>query len=449
MSLPLAAQSHLETGKIYPQVACKSDSNQTYALYLPTGYKVTKPSAAVFVFEPLARGRLPVSLMKDAAEKFGYIIIASNNSRNGPFRPQIDAAHAMWTDAHERFSIDPKRTYFAGFSGGARLAVTFTARCKECAAAGVMASGAAFPAGMEPKSVSTFLYFGAVGREDFNFPEYLEIEPKLRDAKFTFHISRFDGAHEWAPADVWLEAFEWLDLQATKSGALPKDSKFINEAYRRALLTASAQKNDLEKFRTYSQAANDFADLTDVSEARTQATALENSKTVKDLVRLERRQSDEQRRMAEPIYEQLDALKDPERRTSAMLELRKLFEELKVKAKNEKDPHAIVAKRVRTQEFIHAYENGMEMIVAKDYANALTLYDVIIANAASAPGAHLQKSKIYVLMGDRTKALSEAKLAVKDGVTDPDAFSEPEFAALKSDPEFQALLASLHPIETE
>jgi hypothetical protein len=34
-------------------------------------------------------------------------------------------------------------------------------------------------------------------------------------------------------------------------------------------------------------------------------------------------------------------------------------------------------------------------------------------------------------------------------VTDPDAFSEPEFAALKSDPEFQALLASLHPIETE
>jgi dienelactone hydrolase len=386
--------------------------------------------------------------MKEAAEKFGYIIVSSNNSRNGPFRPQMEAADAMWKDAQERFSIDPKRTYFAGFSGGSRLAVLFTAKCGGCAA-GVIASGAAFPSGMEPKSVPKFLYFGIVGREDFNYPEYLDIEPKLKDAKFTYHISHFEGAHEWAPTEIWASAFEWFNLQAMKSGTMPKDEKFIADAYEHALFAASSQINELEKFRGYSQITKDFAELIDISEARKRADALQNEKAVKDLARLERRQADDQVRMGEPIYEQLEGLKDAERRGQAMHELRSLLEDLNLKAKNTKDPQSIVARRVRTQIIIHIYEDGMGMILAKDYANALTLYDVIVSSTATAPGAHLQKSKIYILMGNRKKALSEARLAVKDGVNDPDAFSEPEFTTLKSDPEFQALLGSLHPMKTE
>ncbi len=341
-------------------------------------------------------------MMKDAAEKYGYIVIASNNSRNGPIRPQLDAADAMWQDAQDRFTLDPKRAYFAGFSGGSRLAVTLAARCKGCVA-GVAASGAAFPAGMEPKSVPKFLYFGTVGREDFNFPEYLQLEPKLKDAKFTFHILRFDGAHEWAPADVWLEAFAWFDLQAMKSGTLAKDNKFIADAYSLALTTAAAQKNDLEKLRAYSQATNDFASLTDTAEAQKHVADLANSKAVRDLDKRERHAADDQERLAAPISEQLEALKDPTQRPTATLELRRLFDELKAKAKDDNDPKQLVARRVRTQEFIHAYENGAQMIVDKDYANAIVLYDVIIANAVAAPGAHLQKSRIYILTGDQRK----------------------------------------------
>jgi hypothetical protein len=312
-----------------------------------------------------------------------------------------------------------------------------------------MASGAAFAGGMEPKSVPKFLYFGAVGREDFNFPEYLQIEPKLKEAGFIYHLRRFDGAHEWAPAEVWLEAFEWFKLQAIKTRTIPKDDTFIAEAHSRALANAAAQKNDLEKLRAYSQAANDFVGLTDVSEAQRQTAALENEKTVKELARRERQQTDDQRRMAAPFNEQLDALQDPERRTSAAMELRNLFDKLQAKGKNDKDPQSMVARRVRTQEFIHAYEQGMQMIATRDYASGLALYDVIVANAVAAPGAHLQKSKIYLLMGNKSRALAEARLAVKDGLDDRAAFSEPEFAPMNSDPEFQALLASLHPTKAE
>ena len=433
---------------VIKRVVTRSDPAQTYALYLPIAYEPAQHWPVLFILEPLARGPLPVSLMKAAAEKYGYILVASNNSRNGPFRPQMDAADAMWRDAHSRFSIDPKRTYFAGFSGGSRLAVLFASQCKGCAA-GVAASGAAFPAGIEPKSTPRFLYFGAVGREDFNYPEYLQLEPELKDARFTYHLRRFDGAHEWAPADVWLEAFEWFNLQAMKSGALPKDNKFIADAYSRALLNAIAQKDDLEKLRAYSQAVTDFASLLDVSEPQRRSAELANSKTVKDLLRREHRDTEDQLRLAAPISEQLEALKDPTQRPAAMLQLRTLFDDLKKKARNDRDPQQLVARRVRTQEFIHAYEDGMQLIVDKDYANALLLYDVIIANAVVAPGAHLQKSKIYILEGDKTKALTEAHLAIKDGIDDSENFSDPEFSTLKSDPSFKALLDSLHPAKTE
>ena len=438
-----------QTGKVYPKVACAADPNQTYALYLPTSYRDGKPAPIVFIFEPLARGPVPVKIAQEAAEKYGYILLASNNSRNGPFGPQIEAAQAMWKDAHERFSIDAKRTYLAGFSGGSRMAVMFASRCDGCAA-GVLASGAAFTSGLDPKSAAKFHYFGAIGYEDFNFPEYLQFEPKLKEAAWTYHIRRFNGPHEWAPAEVWLEAFEWFNLQAIKTGTLTRNEKFVTDAYASALMRAAAQSNDLERYRVYSQASADFAGLTDVAEATKQAAALENSKPVKELTKRERRDSEDQQRLAGQITSALEGLKDPDTRTEAAHQLRDLFDNLRTMAKNSKNPQQqVVAKRALMQEFIYAYETGEDLIRRKDYVNALLLYDTIVANAKAAPGAHLQKSRIYLLMGDKKKALTEARLAVNSGINDPENFNEPEFTALRSDPEFQALIDSLHPTKAE
>jgi len=438
-----------QTGKVYPKVTCASDSGQTYALYLPTSYRDGKPTPIIFIFEPLARGPVPVKIAQEAAEKYGFILIASNNSRNGPFGPQVEAAQAMWRDAHDRFSIDVKRTYLAGFSGGSRMAIMFASRCDGCAA-GVIASGAAFTSGLDPKAVPKFLYFGAIGYEDFNFPEYLQFEPKLKEAGWTYHIRRFQGPHEWATADVWLEAFEWFNLQAIKAGTLANDEKFIADAYTNALARAAALPNDLERYRVYSQIGADFAGLTDVASAKKQAAALEDSKPVKELAKRERRDSEDQQRLAGQITSALEGLKDPDTRTDASHQLRGLFDNLRTMAKNSKDPQQqVVAKRALMQEFIYAYETGEDLIRRKDYVNALLLYDTIVANAKTAPGAHLQKSRIYLLMGDRKKALVEARLAVNSGLNDPENFNEPEFTALKSDPEFQALIDSLHPTKPE
>jgi len=59
--------------------------------------------------------------MKDAAERHGYIVLGSNNSRNRSWKVDAESAPAMFEDTHTRRALDERRIYFAGFSGGARV----------------------------------------------------------------------------------------------------------------------------------------------------------------------------------------------------------------------------------------------------------------------------------------------------------------------------------------
>jgi dienelactone hydrolase len=363
-----------QLGVVIPKVECLADARQSYALYLPTSYRKEMKSPILFVFEPLARGPLPVVIMRQAAEKYGFIIIASNNSHNGPVRPQLEAANAMWRDAHQRFSIAPNRTYFAGFSGGARLAITFASACKGCAA-GVAASGAGFLPKLEPKHIKGVALFTTVGYEDFNYPEILQLETKLKDAKATYHVRRFNGVHEWPPAEVWEEAFAWFNLQAMKSATLSKDETWIASAYRQALTAAvgmATAKKELEALRTYRQAVADFEGLTDVTEAQQHAAELEKSNSVKEAAKLELRQADDQARMTEELSLKIEALmKDPN--PSAGPDIHYEFESIRKHANNDSDPQQLAPRRALAQELIHTYEDGAQLLENKDYRGAIVL----------------------------------------------------------------------------
>src|SRR5688572_27096883 len=71
-------------GKVIEKVVCKADASLSYALYLPSNYAANKKWPVVYGFDPGARGLMPVEQFKEAAEKYGYIVIGSNDSRNGP-----------------------------------------------------------------------------------------------------------------------------------------------------------------------------------------------------------------------------------------------------------------------------------------------------------------------------------------------------------------------------
>ena len=164
-------------GQIVERIEVLNDSSQSYALYLPSNYTPDRKWPVLYSFDPGARGRVPVERFKEAAEKYGWIVLGSNNSRNGPWNVSVNAWNAMLTDTHQRFAIDDERMYATGFSGGARAAVRIAAGCK--CLAGVIANGAGFPVDLAPSSQMQFVFFGAVGVDDFNYPELKTLQEPL------------------------------------------------------------------------------------------------------------------------------------------------------------------------------------------------------------------------------------------------------------------------------
>ena len=147
-------------GQIIERVICPGEPAQSYALYLPSNYSPERTWPVLYAFDPQARGRISVERFKEAAEKYGWILVGSNNSRNGPMKVAFDASRAIWKDTHERLAIDEQQTYFTGFSGGARVAITIASACHDCVA-GVIVSGAGFPPEIKPSAATHFALFGS------------------------------------------------------------------------------------------------------------------------------------------------------------------------------------------------------------------------------------------------------------------------------------------------
>jgi len=257
-------------GTLVPSVTCKSNAKETYALYLPSAYSAARKWPIVYVFDPGGRGQVAANVIQAAAEKFGYIVAASNNSRNGPLCGSAEAAVAVWGDTQQRFSIDPHRRYMAGMSGGARVATSVALSCGDCVA-GVIANAAGFPPGTAPSRNMKFAYFAAVGDADFNYAEFAQLRPKLDETGGRYLIRVFEGQHGWAPAEVWMEALDWMDLQAMAAGTLTRDPARIASSLDDALAKArgfEAKNDELAAQREYAAIVRNLRDLADVGAAK-------------------------------------------------------------------------------------------------------------------------------------------------------------------------------------
>ncbi|MGZ4076253.1 MAG: hypothetical protein ACXVDW_01740, partial [Bacteroidia bacterium] len=219
------------TGQIIEKVTCQSDPSQSYAMYLPTTYSTDKTFPVIFAFDAHATGKLPVSKYKDLAEKYGYIIVGSNNSKNGTsWEESQSIANMFFSDVQNRLSVNTKRIYLLGFSGGARVANGLT--ISNGGIAGVICCGAAAPATAEKDPRSSYTFLGIAGNKDFNYVEmrkYDMVDLAGRPVKHAF--IEFDGKHEWPPLEVMNEAFLWTALNAMRADTTLKNASFIKENF--------------------------------------------------------------------------------------------------------------------------------------------------------------------------------------------------------------------------
>lgn len=292
MHLVLLIAAALQPGQIVDKVECAAKPEQSYALYLPSRYTADHAWPILYAFDPAARGRIPVERFQAAAEKYGYIVVGSHNSRNGPWKVSDDALKAMWADTHERFNLDARRIYSTGFSGGARVATAMAMAVPDVA--GVIACGAGFPGSQVPKKVP-FAFFGIAGNEDFNYTELRQVRKDLEAQGSVNRFEEFDGPHSWCPAPLCTEAIEWMELMAMKSGRRPVDQELVDTLFDRAfslLHHLESGGNVPGLYRGYARVARDFQGLKDVSDFAQRAAAMKDSKEVRDALKQER-QGDE------------------------------------------------------------------------------------------------------------------------------------------------------------
>ena len=90
-------------------VTCDGDTAQSYALYLPSTYSAARTWPIIYFFDPGGVGSRPLELYKDLAEKYGFVMAGSNNSRNFS-SDQSHILNAIWVDTHRRFTLDVQRS---------------------------------------------------------------------------------------------------------------------------------------------------------------------------------------------------------------------------------------------------------------------------------------------------------------------------------------------------
>jgi predicted esterase len=441
----------LQTGAVLSKIVCAAHSEQSYALYLPSYYTRERRWPIVYVFDPAARGRVPVELMKDAAERFGYIVAGSNNSRNGPWKPEIEAAQAMSADTQARLMIDTRRVYFAGLSGGARFAAALAQRC-QCAA-GVFLNSAGFAPSSAATAVTAnanFAVFATAGLVDFNLGEVVDLDAKLGALHYAHAFREFDGTHEWAPASVMDEAFAWFRLMAMKSGREKSDAAFVTEQIAEAEKRAKTLELAGDVYGSWKenrQAADTFDGLSDVAAFRQRAAALEKERAVREGAKLERKEFDEQLRLSADISAGLSALgKDPPNRLDARNNVQRQISALRSRAEHEKNPQEmLVARRALGGIFVEAMEAGEGRSEPKDNSLARDYFELAVDADPDSVWALSELAIARTSDGDR-KGTLEALRRAREKSKDVAAFvawlkNEPALAKFRDAPEFRALLA--------
>ena len=238
-----ARSQDLVPGRVIESVPCAASPGFSYALYLPAAFEASRPWPALVLFDPGGRGPLAVEAFREAAEAYGWVLAASNDSRNGPLRESVLAAQAMWRDLRARLPVDERRVYASGFSGGSRVASVFP-RVAGLAPAGVIGCGAGLAAGIEPVALGAAAYFGLAGLRDFNYPEMTALDRAFDAAGLPHRFLYFDGTHAWPDAGSCGRAVGWKELEAMKRGLRPVDREMAAAYLRRELEEAEALEAD-------------------------------------------------------------------------------------------------------------------------------------------------------------------------------------------------------------
>ena len=451
LSLAGPAPEALPRGEIVPRVSCEGSPEQSYALYLPASYETTRTWPILYLYDPRRRGAVAAERFRDAAERYGWILASSNNTvSDTPGADNSSAMSALWTDTHRRFSVDPRRVYASGFSGGARLACLLAQRLPG-QVAGVIACGGGFPDSAPPKPGIRFAVFGAVGNVDFNYGEMRRLDRTLEEIGATHRLSVFDAPPAWCPPAVCGEGIEWMELQAMKSGARSKDPVLVERILverleRASLLETSGRTADAHV--RYSEIVRDFAGLTETKTAEAARARLDASSAVAKALAAERRLEESEARLSNRLWADLTTAlaSDPPPPLQGVVNRIQVARLRKEASGARTEAERLSAARVLEQLFAQtAFYLPRDFVSKRDFPRAELATGIAAQLKPDRAGTVFYNLACFrALAGDRKGALASLRTAVRNGFREIDTMeTDPDLAALREEKDYRAIVDEL------
>jgi uncharacterized protein YeeX (DUF496 family) len=148
----------------------------------------------VILLDPHGSGNYAIQKFIKSAERYKCILVASHIVRNN-FSDFVPSLETLIADVRSKYPVGDK-IYLAGFSGGARMAISLAQIHK---VNGVLACGA-FAHEEEIKFINTNL-FALFGMDDFNFYEVANFFLDPTGYPSNIKIEIIGGIHEWPSAE--------------------------------------------------------------------------------------------------------------------------------------------------------------------------------------------------------------------------------------------------------
>lgn len=206
---PLAASpSSADRGKKL-SLTCAAFPEYHYTCYIPTTYVAGTPAPLV-IFDNAGGKADP--LMPAAAEELGWISVglaesSNTNVVNLMAEKNEACCFAVLLDLKRRLSIDSRRIYYAGFSGGAFRSHARAIRFLDEPGRGVLDIGMGFP--IAPQHGIPVFYI--MGEKDPSAKELIAGFPELQAQHGNIVALRtHPGGHVWGVPAALTEGMRWL-----------------------------------------------------------------------------------------------------------------------------------------------------------------------------------------------------------------------------------------------
>lgn len=447
-SLKAQNQTPIAAGQVYDSIACKKHPGHTYALFLPPDYDSLSSYPVIFIFEPGARGLLPIDSFRYAAATYGYILASSHKLRNGPWEDILGAANEMMEDVQLRFPIDSNRIYTSGFSGGSRAALAVAALNDDIA--GVIGCGAALPppTKFRPKTGDQFVYIGLVGDRDMNYLEMHELENNLLELGIPTCLRIFPAGHTWPPPSVIHGAVGWLELQAMKKGNLPMDQPWLDTQFEQMASRArELQKAEdwIEANRYYQYLKRDFPQHLRLAALQEEGEQLLDAKGYKKAQKLWDKNKVHEETEKEMFLKAFDKIVFSQHMPDSVRSWWKQeINQLKTASKSKKQDKSLMAFRLLNILHATCIEWGQGRMAMNQYATAARFYDIWGLIQAQSKFPFYLQARAYALDRNTIAAYKALGKAIKLGFSRPDSIrADPAFSKMLEEDRFQALLKSM------